>query len=95
MNAPSDSPRTMFPTADRKTVAVAPNSIGCVSVSEPRPKRGGGRRRAEVTERQEREFRELLAQGIAVNAARERSGITDGRALAILTEIFELWREAA
>jgi hypothetical protein len=89
----SDGLSNLFPTADRKTVAVRPNSIGCETASEPRPKRG--RRRTELVERQEREFVQLLTHGLRVNEAQAVSGLTDQRALRIVAELFEGLREAA
>jgi hypothetical protein len=92
----SDGLSRIFPTADRKTVAVAPlENLGvrCETDAEPCPetKRVGGRPRRDA----EKRFREALQQGVPVNAARKQTKISDARALAILTEIFELWRDAA
>lgn len=57
--------------------------------------KAGGRRRTAIAGPQEQQFRQLLREGWAVNAAVKQAGISPHRALRIVGELFEVLRDAA
>lgn len=58
-----------------------------------KPKRG--RPRTGAHERRTAKFKALLQQGATVRDAQDESGLNDGQVVAVLTELFEVLRDAA